>query len=332
MLKRNITKKNVPEARRPSPPATLLTIEWAALAGAAAAGALLAVFPIRLFFPDTHSSAFALEHYLAGILLAALLIVWLNWRANWQFVCTESIRLVRQMLALCLIVFLHFNFKLWAMLVNPYRFDESYFAIDQALTWLDPAVGLLNLGFSPLKALMPDAYHDVFVAMFLATFLCFAAANRRAAFERGLLAVALVLLIGGLAYLPFPAFGPFIYQSEVGSQADRIQQDMLGFMQTFVASHGKSYVGGNFIMPLAAMPSLHLAHAFVLLYYAWRHLRWLGYLYLPAFLFLASEAVASRWHYLIDLPAGLAIALLCIAIADRGIQGEAPKSAGKKSV
>lgn len=323
----------MPKAESFSLPVSLLPIEWAALAGAVAASALLALFPVHFFSPDTHSSAFALEHYLAGILLAALLIVGLNWRANRQFAFAESIRLIRQMIALCLIVFLHFNFKLWAMLINPHRFDESYFVIDQALPWLDSAVNLLNLGFSPLKAIMPDAYHDVFVALFLATFLCFAATNRRLAFERSLLAVALVLLIGGLAYLPFPAFGPFIYQSPIGSQADLIQQDMFGFMRSFIASHGQTYVGGNFIMPLAAMPSLHLAHAFVLLSYAWRHLPWLGYLYLPAFLFLASEAVVSRWHYLIDLPAGLTIALLCIHIADRAIQGNAPKkSAGRKSV
>lgn len=322
----------MPKARSLSPPASLLAIEWAALAGAATAGLLIAIFPIRLFLPDIDSSVFALEHYLAGILFAALLVFWLNWRANRQFACAESICLIRQMLALCLIVFLHFNFKLWAMLVNPHRFDEPYFAIDQAMAWLATAIDLLNLGFSPLKEIMPDAYHDVFVAMFLATFLCLAAAGRRLAFDRTLLAVALVLLIGGLAYLPLPAFGPFLYQSPVGSQADLIQQEMLGFMQPFIASRGQVYAGGNFIMPLAAMPSLHLAHAFVLLYYAWRHLRWLGYLYLPAFLFLASEAVVSRWHYLIDLPAGLAVALLCICIAERTVQGEAPKSAGRKSV
>lgn len=293
----------------------LLPIEQAAVFAAIAALLLARGFSLVLYFPDTHSSAFALEHYLAGILLSVMLLVFLHWRTNKSLPGAQLPQLGRQMLALTLIVFLHFNFKLWAQLVNPSRFDDLYLAIDQALPWLMQLIGFLNLGFTPLKTVLPDAYHDVFVAMFLATFLCLAATHRLRAFEQSLLAVAWVLILGGLAYLPAPALGPFLYDADLGSHASFIQQDMLGFMQSFLVSNGREYTGGNFIMPLAAMPSLHIAHAFILLYYAWKNLRWLGYAYLPMFLFLLSEAIASRWHYLIDLPAGLLIALLCIKVA-----------------
>lgn len=280
-----------------------------------AALVLVSGFDLVFYFPDTHSSAFALEHYLAGIFLSAVLLAFLHWRANKALPGAELLRLGRQMLALALIVYLHFNFKLWAQLVNPSRFDDLYLAIDQALPWLMQLIGFLNLGFTPLKTVLPDAYHDVFVAMFLATFLCLAATHRSRAFEQSLLAIAWVLILGGLAYLPAPALGPFLYDADLGSHASFIQQDMLGFMRRFTTSNGQDYERGNFIMPLAAMPSLHIAHAFVLLYYAWKNLRWLGYAYLPLFLFLLTEAITSHWHYLIDLPAGLLIALLGIKVA-----------------
>lgn len=79
-------------------------------------------------------------------------------------------------------------------------------------------------------------------------------------------------------------------------------------------------------MPLAAMPSLHVAHAWVLLYYAWKHLRALGWLYLPCFLFLSSEAVVSRWHYLIDLVPGLIIAWISIRLANAWLASYAYKA------
>jgi hypothetical protein len=290
----------------------LLPLESVALFGLFTAISLAAVFSLTFYVPDTHSSAFALEHYLAGVFLSLLLLIAIRWRDGGGRLGADFLQLARNIFALTLIVYLHFNFKLWAQIINPYNFDAFYYAIDQAVVPLGEGLALINLGFAPLKAILPDAYHDVFVFMFLTTFIMLSVTGRREAFEGSLLAVALVLVIGGLAYIPAPALGPFFHLPDSGTHADAIQQAMLEFQRRFVASHGRDYHGGNFIMPLAAMPSLHVAHAFVLLYYAWRHLRWLGYVYLPLFIFLTSEAVVSRWHYLIDLPAGLAIAGFCL--------------------
>lgn len=310
MSKRNTTKKNRPEVPRPLP------IEVVALSGAIVAFLLTLAYPVRFYFPDTHSSAFALEHYLLGIFIAAILLIGLQWRARDQFDRTDILHLGREMLALSLVIFLHFNFKLWAQLINPHRFDAHYHAIDQALIEVHQLIEVINLGFTPLKTLMPNAYHDVFVGIFLASFIMLGATARRLAFRQCLLAVTLVLLIGGLGYIPFPALGPFVFQPNEGIHAYFIQQDMLNFMEQFLDSSGVAYTGGNFIMPLAAMPSLHVAHAYVLLYFTWVHMRWLGYIYLPIFIFLTTEAVSSRWHYLADLPAGMLIAVFCIKLSE----------------
>lgn len=311
--------------------ARLLPMEWLALLAAGVATLLATVADLPFYLPNTHSSAFALEHYLEGISFSVVLLFLMSWRQNRSLAVIDLLNLGRQIIAFLLVVFLHFNFKLWAMLINSGRWDAFYAALDHTFDGVLQVLEFINLGFAPLKATLPDAYHDVFVALFLVTFLAFGLWQKKHALEQTLFAVALVLVIGGLAYIPAPAFGPFIYLPDSGSHADRIQQDMLHFMQGFLISHGTQYQGGNFIMPLAAMPSLHIAHAWVLLHYTWKHLRWLGMVYLPCFLFLTSEAVVSRWHYLLDLALGLVIAWVCIRITNICLDAHSSKarSAGK---
>ena len=76
-------------------------------------------------------------------------------------------------------------------------------------------------------------------------------------------------------------------------------------------------VEANLTAGVAAMPSLHVALACVVTYYAFRARSAL----LPLILFLAGwiflESVASRWHYLVDLPPGMALAALVITVTDR---------------
>ena len=73
-----------------------------------------------------------------------------------------------------------------------------------------------------------------------------------------------------------------------------------------------------FTASLAAMPSLHVAHATVITWSIFQARLWVV---LPLFGFLwfwiLIESVASRWHYLVDAPAGLAVAAISIWLAHR---------------
>jgi membrane-associated phospholipid phosphatase len=97
----------------------------------------------------------------------------------------------------------------------------------------------------------------------------------------------------------------------------------------WIAANGGSHI----TVGLAAMPSLHTGGAFLFLLFAWRHARVLVPVYAPLFAFIAIDAVASRWHYLVDLPAGIALALACAwaaerlnpASADRPVQPQSPR-------
>ncbi len=291
----------------------LSPLELVALWAAAFSLLLILVFPVGYYIPDGHSTAFALEHYVVGLVLALLVAMLFSDgpKNAWGVLI-----LARNVFAFTVVVFLHFNFKLWAQLVNPVLFDDWYRWTDQLLNPLLDAVFFLNLGFGPLKEWLPNAYHDVFVFMFFSSFAVHAVVREgRRCLSELVTAVALILGLGGVAYMVAPAWGPFIYSPDEDNISFHIQQGMSTFQQRFLVSGGAAYTGAEFISPLAAMPSLHIAHAWALWAYARQYVPWLGYAYLPLVMFIFTEAVSSRWHYLIDLLAGLCITYACIFLS-----------------
>ena len=296
--------------------ARLHPIEW--IAAFAVALALLAAtaFDLRFYVPNLGSTAFAVEHYivpLAGALLLAHFSSWLRETGTKTGTWWRQARLV---LAFGVVVYIHFNLKLWGLLITDARFDATFREWDEAIapSWVSFAsYRTISAG---LGEIWPMAYHDVFVGMFLVSL----GAHALIPGGRGRLgelatAIAAVLVIGGLSYAIAPAYGPFVFESGTNPAATAIQQQMLDFSTQFAASLGDVYSGHNFIMPLAAMPSLHVAHTLVLFWYAWRHVHWLSMAYLPAVAFIGLEAVAAGWHYAVDLVAGMVICLFCIACA-----------------
>ena len=213
----------------------------------------------------------------------------------------------------------HFNVKLWMRIVNPALWDPIYWQIDEALR---PLIGLcfqIRAVIAAYAGNIDTFYLFGFVAMFYLSFIVHAVRSPLV-FRRLVVASFLVHALGALSYLAAPALGPFLYEAGANEFASGSQAGMLEAHRQIVQG-GASWLAlngsANLSAGLAAMPSLHTAAAAVFLYFAWRYERWLAVPYLPIFLFILVEAVASRWHYVIDLPAGLALAALCIAAAHR---------------
>ena len=79
------------------------------------------------------------------------------------------------------------------------------------------------------------------------------------------------------------------------------------------------------------MPSLHAGGSFLFLLYALRHAKPLRWPFAFLFLFIALDAVANRWHYAVDLPAGMALAFAATWLAARIVAHGKPLPAGKTS-
>jgi hypothetical protein len=218
-----------------------------------------------------------------------------------------------------LVVYVHFNMKMWVPLINPHLFDQDYYAVDLAL---QPVLDGFLAVRQAIAGILPSAdvwYLAGYMSIFVLSFLSHALGDRRWHYHN-LLGLLISQILGPLSYLIAPAVGPFIYERGVSAIATHTELRMYNvYLQVrqggaaWIAEHG----GQFFTYPLAAMPSLHVGTMFVMVYYAVRARLWVMPITLVAFGWIFIESVAARWHYLIDLPFGLLLAFLTIAISNQ---------------
>lgn len=218
-----------------------------------------------------------------------------------------------------LVVYVHFHIKMWIPLLNSQSFDETFFAIDNRFRFVIEGLrGVRSVIAVAVPA--PDIWYEAaFFSMFSLAFW-FHAASRRRWHYHNMVAITLLELVGPLLYLVTPSVGPFLFEQGDNARATAVQQRMYdGFHALreggvgWLGQHGGEY----FTAPLAAMPSLHFAATFVLAYYAVRARLVIAPLVVLAVCWIAIESIVSRWHYLVDLPAGLLLAVSVIAVTNR---------------
>jgi membrane-associated phospholipid phosphatase len=281
--------------------------------GFAAIGVLIAAWrdlPVSL--PSGQSLAFTGMSYGVPLSLIALLGAGL-------VLAKQTMRLVyyaAAAFAYGVILITHFNIKLWMSLINPRLWDGLYWQTDEVVRPLvDLAFGVHHLADTVLPA-GEHLYLFAFLAMFAGSIIVHSM-QAFIIFRKVIFAAMLVHVLGALAYCVMPAVGPFLYEPGVNALETARQQHMHGGYLALAAG-GRAWIaaeGSAFMFAaVAAMPSLHVASSAVFLHYAWKHARWLGIAYLPLFIFIMFEAVATRWHYWVDVVAGLALTALAIAI------------------
>ena len=269
--------------------------------------------PIGLPTPD--SLAFTGMSYLVplllvvGILLIAVLMRQVG-RAAYFLAALVSYGLV---------LIIHFNIKLWVWQINPLLWDADYAAVDRAL---QPLVNR-SLAFHDALSSLFGSVDRLYLFAFLAMFACSIIVHSMRAFivlRKVVLTSMLVHVLGGLSYLIAPALGPFISEAGVNALETKRQMFMLAAHKAALAGGADWFTanGSEFLATgLAAMPSLHVASSAVFVYFAWIYERRLCWLYFPLFGFIMIEAIATRWHYLVDIAAGLILTAIAVALVER---------------
>ncbi len=218
-----------------------------------------------------------------------------------------------------LATYFHFSLKTWIQLVNPNLYDASYMAVDRAFY---PLIELFNWIRSTFFTIVPNTdawYQGAFLLMFISGF-CSLAVTRNPVYSRFCVGVLLTICLGALSYLIAPALGPFLYEQGLNAKATEAQAGMLWAHQqvmrdgmSWIAEAGPDYFTGG----LAAMPSLHMTHALVMSWFMIQARSMLIPFFLLICFWVMIESVVSRWHYLIDLPAGALLAVLIIWLTNR---------------
>lgn len=272
------------------------------------------LFGLPVSLPTSSSLAFTgMGNLVPALVVAAgLLITFLTQRA------ARALYFVAVLVSYCAILIIHFNVKLWAHVVNPTVWDSEFRQIDEMLR---PAVDG-SLAIHRMLASVIGPIDWLYLFAFLAMFGCSIIVHSSRSFlvfRKAVLTAMLVHVLGGLSYLAMPALGPFIYEHGANALETHRQIFMLGAHNAAVPGgiawfekEGPQFLAAG----LGAMPSLHVASSAVFVYYAWRHERHLSWLYLPLFAFIMIEAVATRWHYLVDIVAGLGLTALAICLVE----------------
>lgn len=282
----------------------LYSIEIAVIISFFIALTFLFIFNLKFYFPNLITIKFIFKHYLGPLFIAVLLIIIYSKASNINNLILKNIRFL---LAFLCTIFLHFNFKLWAMLINVKRYDILYHKIDIEMIWLINKLNLLRKSYAKLLDHI-NAYHELFVLMFLLSFIIYS--KRHRLFQEVILSTSLALLIGGITYSFFPAIGPFIYEKSPDFMTAKIQSEMFKFHYQFIESNGNFYNGNFFVSALAAMPSLHIANATIFTYYAFKYSKLFYILNVLLLCFFMVESVVLKWHYIIDIPAGFFVAIV----------------------
>jgi membrane-associated phospholipid phosphatase len=273
-----------------------------------ALGAVWLVLTVRL--PVVPSLLAPWAVHLALFAGFVVLVAALARHAEWRYV-----PLVRAIATVGMLFTLYSTLAHVAFVAIPWRGDA----------WLSRADTLLFFGTNP--ALWAErhlggmlefysfiyAFFIPYLYMSIALGLVGRPAAEREEFITGF---ALTYAVSFLGYLFVPARGPIVQDSAHFTSA----LDGGFFHRTIVASIDA--MGG----PHGAFPSLHVGAASFACLFDLRHDSLRGFVYLPVVVLIGVSTVFVRYHYIVDLVAGLAIGVAAVLVAPRLVSANAANS------
>lgn len=215
-------------------------------------------------------------------------------------------------------VVVHFFLKMLALVWRPEKYDAVY---AQADAHMEPVMRL----FKWLANIPPfnNGGHD-YQFMYLALFWIAPIVTYLLSYRVFVLCMTMILfnlLLGSLAYLIAPAYGPFVLEAPYTDIFRTVLAQMKEFSTAIEVSGGKDINPDFYWGALAAMPSLHVSQATCIL---WAMLRMPPSLTKIIFVifsvwslvYITVWAPLTGYHYLVDVIAGFAIAGLCIVFSE----------------
>jgi membrane-associated phospholipid phosphatase len=211
---------------------------------------------------------------------------------------TYTHRLAYHLLPLCMLLSVYFHLRPILPLVNGAAYDEQLYQLDIRVFGFEPTVALERYSTHGVVEWFAFFYYSYFffVAVFLFIHIFTNDDDRQLShFATGLV---LVVVIGHFVYMLVPGLGPYAHLAHE-YDAPLPGGPFYDMVLRAVAAGG----------PMRDIfPSLHTALPVYLTMFAWRHHR----IHAPLATFFAANIVCAtlvlRWHYALDVVAGLLLA------------------------
>jgi len=190
--------------------------------------------------------------------------------------------------------------------IHPTTCDARLIAVDHALFGVHPTVWLERLITPLLTDLLQFAYISYyFIPLGLGVVLI--VRGRFVAFEQVLFGILLCFYLSYIGYLFFPAIGPRFTLSQLQTRDLQFSPFIAAIQDTLNALEKNK---------TDAFPSGHTAVSLLSLFYAWQEReKKLFAALIPVVTGLIISTVYLRYHYVIDVIAGIALTGLTIALA-----------------
>ncbi len=210
--------------------------------------------------------------------------------------------------------------------INPFAWDETFALIDRYFHGgIDPYVYLTPIFANTIMTRIADGTYSIWFSLFsFFTFIAAMDSEHPLRRNRFILAFFLCWIFGGnvLATL-FSSVGP-VYFEEFGygdhfaplltilHNINEVQPILAVELQAALLD---GYYNGGDLTGISAMPSLHLAIAWLMVFQAFLYSKILGWLMIGFALMIQLASVYLAWHYAIDGYFGFVIALFCWKLA-----------------
>jgi membrane-associated phospholipid phosphatase len=186
--------------------------------------------------------------------------------------------------------------------VNPRDIDPLLIRIDYLIFGNHPTIMLerfLNPVVTDILQIAYSSYYFIPVSYGAALLLN----NQRKEFDISLFLILFCFYLSYLGYILFPALGPRFYL------ADFQTTELQGFVVAEPLMNLLNKLEG---IKRDAFPSGHTAITLTVLYLSFNFRRKLFWIYLPVVTALIFAAVYCRYHYVIDIMAGIVLTILTI--------------------
>lgn len=186
--------------------------------------------------------------------------------------------------------------------VNPKDIDPLLVRLDYIIFGNHPTV-MLEMIMNPLLTDILQTAYSTYYFLPVILGITLVSDNQRKEFDRSLFLILFCFYLSYLGYIIWPALGPRFALAHL--QTQRLEG-------LFMAEPMRNLLNRLEGIKRDAFPSGHTGVALTVLYLAYSYKRTLFWIYLPVVILLLFSTVYCRYHYVVDVVAGVILAIAAI--------------------